>query len=75
VTEGFGPLVSQVPGLVAYYWADAGSGTMISTSVFQDRTGADESNKKAAEWVRQNPNLFTSPAQITSGEVVGHRAK
>jgi len=75
VTEGFVPLVSQVPGFVAYYWADAGAGTMISTGVFQDRTGAEESNKKAAEWIKQNPSLFTSPAQITAGEVVGHKTR
>ena len=40
------PLISQVPGFVAYYWVDAGGGVMILTSVFQDQSGAEESNKR-----------------------------
>ena len=31
VSEGFVPLMRQVPGFVAYYWIDAGDGVMIST--------------------------------------------
>ena len=76
VNEGFVPLVSQVPGFVAYYWVDAGGGVMISTSVFQDQSRADESNKKAADWVRQNlATLLPNPPQITAGEVVAYKAK
>ena len=75
VNEGFVPLVSQVPGFVAYYWVDAGGGVMISTSVFQDQSRADESNKKAADWVRQNlATLLPNPPQITAGEVVAYKA-
>ena len=40
VNEGFVPLISQLPGFVAYYWVDAGGGVMISTSVFQDQASA-----------------------------------
>jgi len=74
VNEGFIQLVSQIPGFVAYFFVDAGGGVMISTSVFQDRASAEESNKKAADYVRENlaavlPNL----PQITSGEVVAHQ--
>ena len=36
VSEGFVPLISQVPGFLAYYWVDAGGGVMISTGVFED---------------------------------------
>ena len=35
VDEGFVPLISQIPGFVAYYWVDAGGGVMISTTVYQ----------------------------------------
>ena len=52
VNEGFVPLISQIPGFVAYYWVDAGSGVMISTSVFQDQASAEESNRRAADYVR-----------------------
>jgi hypothetical protein len=74
VSEGFVPLVSQLPGFVAYYWVNAGGGVMISTSVFQDQSSADESNKKAADWVRQNmATLLPNPPQITAGEVVAYK--
>jgi hypothetical protein len=75
VHEEFVPQISQLTGFVAYYLTDAGSGTMISTSVFQDRAGADESTKKAAEWIKLNPGMFPTPAEITVGEVLAHRAR
>jgi len=75
VNEGFVPIISQVPGFVAYYWVDAGGGVMVSTSVFEDQAGAEESNRRAADWVRQNiAPLLPSPPQITAGEVVAHKA-
>ena len=76
VYEGFVPLVSQIPGFVAYYWVDAGGGVMISTSVFQDQARAEESNRRAADWVRQNlAALLPNAPQITAGEVVAYKAK
>jgi hypothetical protein len=77
VDESFVPLISQLPGFVAYYWVDAGGGVMISTGVFQDQASAQESNKKAADWVRQNnlTSLYPNPPQITAGEVVAYKAK
>jgi hypothetical protein len=77
VNEGFVPLISQLPGFLAYYWVDAGGGVMVSTSVFQDQASAQESNRKAADWVRQNnmASLMPNPPQITAGEVVAHKAK
>jgi hypothetical protein len=76
VNEGFVPLISQIPGFVAYYWVDAGSGVMISTSVFQDQASAEESNRRAADYVRQNlVSVLTNPPQITAGEVVAYKAK
>ena len=65
-----------MPGFVTYFWTDAGGGVMVSTSVFQDKAGVDESNRKAAEWVRENiATLLPNPPQITAGEVVAHGAK
>ena len=77
VDEGFVPLISQLPGFVAYYWVDAGSGVMVSTSVFQDQASAQESNKKAEDWVQKNnmASMMPNPPQITAGEVVSHKAK
>jgi len=76
VNEGFVPLISQIPGFVAYYWVDAGSGVMMSTSVFQDQASAEESNRRAADYVRQNlVSLLPNPPQITAGEVVAYKAQ
>ena len=77
VDESFVPLLSQMPGFVAYYWVDAGGGVMISTSVFQDQASAQESSRKAADWIRQNnlASLYPNPPQTTAGEVVAHKAK
>ena len=74
VAEGFVPIISEVPGFVAYYWIDAGDGVMLSTSVYETQDGAEQSNSKAAEWVKQNLTaLLPNPPQITAGEVVAHR--
>ncbi|MER5932368.1 hypothetical protein [Streptomyces sp. NPDC002054] len=71
VKEGFVPLMRQVSGFVAYYWVDAGDGVMVSTSVFQDRAGAEESVLRAAEFVRENlASLLPNPPQVMAGEVV-----
>ena len=75
VTESFIPVISQIRGFNGYYWVDAGNGTMISVSLFQDQAGAEESNKKAAEWVKQHPNVLPKSPQTTAGDVVGHKAK
>jgi len=68
------PLISELPGFVAYYWVDAGGGVMISTGVFQDQSSAEESDRKAADWVRDNnmAEVMPNPPQITAGEVVGY---
>lgn len=73
VNEGFVPLLRQVQGFVAYYWVDAGGGVMVSTSVFQDRVGAEESTDRAGDFVRDRlAALLPNPPQVTAGEVVAH---
>ena len=71
VSEGFVPLLKELPGFVAYYWVDAGSGLMASTSVFEDRSGAEASVERAADWVRENiAELLPNPPEVITGEVV-----
>ncbi|MEU5533730.1 hypothetical protein [Streptomyces sp. NPDC020362] len=71
VDEGFVPLLRQVPGFVAYYWVDAGNGVMVSTGVFEDQAGAEESVRRAADFVRDNlASLLPNPPQVTAGQVV-----
>lgn len=73
VNETFAPLISAVPGFVGYYFTDAGDGTMFSTSLFQDKTGVEESNRVAAEWIKKNPGILPTAASVTTGEVIGHK--
>ncbi|GGN32923.1 hypothetical protein [Streptomyces fuscichromogenes] len=71
VNEGFVPLMRRVSGFVAYYWIDAGNGVMVSTSVFQDRAGAEESISMASDFVRDNlASLLPNPPEVMAGEVV-----
>ncbi|MEU1572439.1 hypothetical protein ABZ519_14985 [Streptomyces collinus] len=73
VNEEFLPLLRQVQGFVAYYFVDAGGGVMVSTSVFQDRAGAEESTEKAGDYVRDRlAELLPNPPQVTAGEAVAH---
>src|SRR4051794_1131565 len=76
VGESFVPLLEGVAGFVAYYWIDAGDGTMASLSVFDDKAGADESVTLAHQWIDDNaPGLFPNPAQVTEGGVVASAVK
>ncbi|GGT23958.1 hypothetical protein GCM10010271_29050 [Streptomyces kurssanovii] len=71
VNEVFVPLMREISGLVAYYWVDAGNGVMVSTSVFEDEAGAEESIRKAADFVRDHlASLLPDPPEVMAGHVV-----
>ena len=71
VADGFVPLIRGMRGFVAYYWFDEGDGVMCSASIFEDRSHEEESNEKAAEWVRENlSEVLPNPPTITAGHVV-----
>ncbi len=71
VREGFVPLISEMEGFRAYYWVDAGSGVMVSTSVFETRAEEQASTERAADFVRENlAELFPNPPRVMEGEVV-----
>ena len=70
VEEGFVALIGEMPGFVAYYLVDAGDGTGATISVFEDQATAEESNRRAADWVDENiAPLVPSVPQIMVGEV------
>jgi hypothetical protein len=55
IGEGFVPLVSTIPGFVTYFGsADPATGSAIYIGVYADKAGADESNRRAAEWLSSN---------------------
>ena len=71
VQEGFVPLISKIAGFISYYWVDAGNGVMISVSVFATREAEEESNRVAADFVKQHiASLRPNPPRVTAGKVV-----
>jgi hypothetical protein len=75
VEEGFIPIISEMPGFVAYYFVDAGDGVMISTSVYEHKDAEEQSNWRAGQFVAQHlAPLLPNPPQITAGEVVAHKS-
>ena len=69
--EGFLPLVRDADGFVAYALVDPGDGTIASITVFDDRSGAEASTERAADWVRENlAELVEGSPDVYTGEVV-----
>ena len=63
-------VVQEIPGFVAYYIIQANDGA-TSVTIYEDRTGVEESNRRVAQWVRDNlPDAATMPPEISEGEVV-----
>src|SRR5215469_7413626 len=57
VNERFFPLISSVAGFVAYYGIELGEDGWLSISVFETAAGAEESNRVAAKFIKDNPDL------------------
>jgi hypothetical protein len=76
VEEDFLPIISEMPGFIAYYCVDAGDGVMVSTSVFEHKDAEEQSTFRAGEFVAEDLGLLSpNPPQITAGEVVAYKAK
>jgi hypothetical protein len=75
VEEDFVPIISEMPGFVAYYCVDAGDGVTVSTSVFEHKDAEEQSNFRAGEFVQEHlAPLLPNPPQVTAGEVVAYKA-
>jgi hypothetical protein len=74
--EGFVPIISEMPGFVAYYHVDAGDGVIVSTSVFEHKEAEEQSTFVAGEFVAEHlAPLLPNPPQVTAGEVDVYKAK
>jgi hypothetical protein len=75
VEEHFLPIISEMPGFVAYYVVDAGEGVMVSTTVFEHQAAEEESSWRAGQFVAEHiAPLSPNPPQITAGDVVAHQS-
>lgn len=72
VNETRVPLISKVPGFIAYYAIETADG-WDSVSIFKDKAGAEESNRMAPEWVKQHAAGLVVGPEITAGEAVIHK--
>jgi poly(3-hydroxybutyrate) depolymerase len=62
--------IGPVAGLRAYYLVRTDNGT-VSVTIADDQAGTEESNRVAANWIRENmPDAASSPPAISGGEVV-----
>ena len=72
--EGFVPIISAMPGFVAWYLVDAGEGVMVTTSVFEHQDAEEQSSWKAGQFTAEHiAPLSPNPPQITAGDVVAHK--
>jgi hypothetical protein len=70
VEEGFVPILSEMPGYMAFSWVDAGDGVVLSTSVFEHKAAEEQSTIRARYFLEKYlAPLMPNPPQITAGDV------
>jgi quinol monooxygenase YgiN len=72
VKEVFVHMLRKTPGFASYYWMESSPGEGASLSVFQDRAGADESIRIAANFVEQHLASLLGTPEITKLDVRAH---
>lgn len=53
--QKFVPTLQEIPGFHCYYLLTANDRDLVTVSVFEDPAGAQESTRRAAEFVRTDP--------------------
>jgi heme-degrading monooxygenase HmoA len=71
IEENFLPKISEIRGFHSYGVLSVGNNELLSISVFEDRQGAAESTRKAAEFVQKDPlkDQLSKP-EVTEGELL-----
>jgi hypothetical protein len=71
IEEGFAPTLQEVRGFHCYYVVNVGNKELLSIGLFDDKAGAVESTRKAAEFVKKDPlkDQLGTP-EIREGEVL-----
>ena len=55
IEDGFLPIVQDVRGFHCYYAVNVGGKELVTISLFEDKTGAAESTRRAADFVKKDP--------------------
>jgi len=66
IEDGFLPMVQEVRGFHSYYALTVGTKELITVGVFEDKNGAVESTRRAAEFVKKD----SMKDQLGSPEVI-----
>jgi molybdopterin synthase catalytic subunit len=71
IEEKFVPTIQDIRGFHSYGVLNVGSRELVSISFFEDRDGATESTRKAAEFVQQDPmkDQLSKP-EVLEGELL-----
>lgn len=72
--NGFLPLVQDIRGFHSYHAVNVGEKELVTIGIFDDKTGAAESTRRAAEFVKKDPikDQIGSP-QVIEGELLVSR--
>jgi hypothetical protein len=55
IENGFVPMVQEVRGFHSYYVLATGKNELVTIGIFDDKAGATESTRRAAEFVKKDP--------------------
>jgi hypothetical protein len=70
VREGLAPMMGELPGFVSFDCAEAEENVLVTTSVFETQSSAEESDRRATVWAFENLGFLTpSPPRITAREI------
>ncbi len=73
IKEGVIPIVSNVPGFMAYYVVYAPDDTVTAIGIFNNVEAAEESNQRALSWIEQNLGpLLVGSVTAVAGPVIVH---
>ena len=75
VREGFVPVIRDTPGFVAYFVISPREDEIVAVNIFENQESAEESNKKAEEWVSQNLNELLPAPEFAEGDVVVYETR
>ena len=72
--SGFLPKLNDISGFHCYYAVNVGNKQLVTVGVFEDKTGAAESTRLAADFLKNDPlqEQFGSP-EVMEGDVLVSR--
>jgi hypothetical protein len=71
IERGFLPQVQDIRGFHSYHAVNVSDTELVTIGIFEDKTGAQESNRRAAEFVKKDPikDQIGSP-QVFEGDLL-----